>query len=573
MFPKSSGAMNQPHKPLRHEKSEDEDDRPNYEKMTPKIVMSEDRGSQDSLDSRWTLPRMKSYDAVVFDMLRVTPDDFASQITLLDEPVFKSIKPEELITCAWSSKDKHKLAPNIVAFTRRFNHVSFWVVREVLTAQTLKIRAEVLGHFVKIAKRLFELNNYHALMSVVSALQSAPVFRLMRTWNLLHKKERQTFEKLCELMSEDNNRERLREHMNTVKLPCIPYLGMYLQDLIYIDVAHPHSGGLESEQRSLQMNNIFRIIAEFQQSSYEHLSTLSHVQNYLKSVRYIEELQKFVEEDNYNLSLKIEPADTANDFNRSKDDLSALPGSPSCTSRPVPTTPSTPKFVPGHRKSRSLGTNFLCHSAPTESFSSLPSSVTSNGSRHLLDDSLLEDFTGSPLDCSINGQSRGSSEGSVSTISDDQDMLMRPIDSSSISSDDVVYSDLSDSSFSIQGCLKRKTMLKNGKKPSFSAWTRYWAGLWGTNLVFYAAKHLRGQERNDFKSSACKIVSIIDWVVVLTEDLQHCDVFQMTDPSKGNVYKFHGGSLMKAQQWFKHLNQASKANQGPKPPKNLMSFE
>ncbi|KAM9325537.1 ras-specific guanine nucleotide-releasing factor RalGPS1 isoform 2-T2 [Gastrophryne carolinensis] len=581
----------------------------------------EGSSSSDSLDGHSSDYANKSYDAVVFDVLKVTPEEFASQITLMDTPVFKAILPEELASCGWNKKEKHILAPNVVAFTRRFNQVTFWVVREILTTQTLKIRAEILSHFIKIAKKLLDLNNLHSLMAVVSALQSAPIFRLSKTWALLNRKDKTTFERLNYLLSKEDNYKRTREYIRNQKMVAmIPYLGIYLLDLIYIDSAYPASGSImENEQRSNQMNNILRIIADLQVScSYDHLATLPHVQKYLKSVRYIEELQKFVEDDNYKLSLRIEPGNSSPRLVSSKEDI-AGPSEvavtmrynrrPTCPDASMATNMPTPP-VSRHRKSRSLGNNVMCQFSVVESKSA---TFPSEKQRHLLDDSVLE--SQSPArSCAqpatfTNGISIGSSESSEFSEDVSASVLDRsrmyatlgpnwrvPVRNSPRSRSCVYSSSRSERSsawiqtssrpagacscilgsssgvVSMEGPVRRKTLLKEGKKPTLTSWTRYWVTLTGSTLLYFGAKSLRGNERKNYKSTPSKKMSILGWMVVLPDDPEHPDIFQLNNPDKGNVYKFQTGSRFHAILWHKHLDDACKGGRAPAPA-NLMSFE
>ncbi|XP_017784916.1 PREDICTED: ras-specific guanine nucleotide-releasing factor RalGPS1-like isoform X7 [Nicrophorus vespilloides] len=446
----------------------------------------------------------RNYSCPVFDVLRISPEELANQVTLLDLPPFLHIQPDELTSCAWNKKNKLTVAPNIVAFTRRFNHVSFWTVQEILSGATAKQRSEILGHFVKIAKKLYELNNLHSLFAIISALQSASVYRLSKTWAYLSKKDRQSFEKLAEVFSDNNNWSNLRSHIESLKLPCIPYLGLYLTDLVYIDMAHPHSGGLESQQRSLKMNNILRIISNYQHSNYSQLAVLPHVRDYLHSIRYIEELQKFVEDDQYKLSLKLEPPSPppSSSSCSSKESvivdataiasLNLSPAKASSGSLRLHAVTAGSRFIPGHRKCRSLGTK----------------------------------------------------------LTDDCD----------------------DQTCSMQGCVRRKTLLKHGRKPTVTSWQRYWIQIWASSLAYFTPKSFKGTQRSDFKREPCKLVSLTGCHVLLGDNSLHPDLFKIVDHQRGNIYKFKAGTSGMAERWIRHIQQAARSEQSPLPT-NLMTFE
>merc|ERR1711963_165317 len=329
-------------------------------------------------------------------------EEIACQLTLIDLEIFKLIRPDELTSCAWTKRSKLEVAPNVVKFTQRFNHTSFWVIEEILKPSLTRDRAEILTHFIHVAKKCHDLNNLHTEYAIISALQSASIFRLKKTWNLLSKRDKNVFDKLYELFSEEANFEKLRKHLDVLALTskdCIPYLGLYLTDLIHIDMAHPYTGGLETNQRMIKMNNILRIISELQRSNYEYLIKNEECHTYLRSLRYIDELQKFVEDDQWKRSLALEPNQLKVPDSEIEDKtlMGNLNLSPSKHPSSIQNAhgsgvggAATRPFVPGHRRAKSDGCGMFFYNNKKQEYVQ-DEKFRANYSHHLLDDSKLDE--------------------------------------------------------------------------------------------------------------------------------------------------------------------------------------
>jgi len=159
----------------------------------------------------------------------------ADQLSIIDQELFFEIKPRECLNQNWKKKNNKTLAPNIIRMIDQFNHVCKWIQIEILLCKTLKERGKFIKKAIRMAKRCMDNQNYNALCAINTALNAAPIFRLTHAWNLVKKAEIKVFEQIKELFSHHKNQKNLRAALRNATSPSIPHIGIFLQDLVFID--------------------------------------------------------------------------------------------------------------------------------------------------------------------------------------------------------------------------------------------------------------------------------------------------------------------------------------------------
>jgi len=204
------------------------------------------------------------------DVLDFEPVEIARQLSLLTQDLFKKIKPEELLGTGWMKKDKLTRSPGVCAVIRHFNRVNNVVLSEILKREQLSDRKAAIKKCVVVASECAKLGNFDSVMAISSAFENQAVFRLRKTWEALEK-ENDDFITFIQSLTElpKNHYARLRDKLRQTPPPVLPYLGMYLTDLNFIE-EQPNSfdGGLVNFFKFHTIANTIREIQQFQLDDY-----------------------------------------------------------------------------------------------------------------------------------------------------------------------------------------------------------------------------------------------------------------------------------------------------------------
>lgn len=208
------------------------------------------------------LPSLSIYtrQAVLLDF---KSEQIAEQMTLLDAELFLKIEiPEVLI---WAQEQNEERSPNLTRFTEHFNKMSYWARSRILEQNEAKDRERYVVKFIKIMKHLRKINNFNSYLALLSALDSAPIRRL--EWQ---KHITEGLKEYCALIDSSSSFRAYRQALGETQPPCIPYIGLVLQDLTFVHIGNSDllpEGSINFSKRWQQFN-IVENMKRFKKGTY-----------------------------------------------------------------------------------------------------------------------------------------------------------------------------------------------------------------------------------------------------------------------------------------------------------------
>ncbi|KII74394.1 Ral guanine nucleotide dissociation stimulator-like 1 [Thelohanellus kitauei] len=246
-----------------------------WKKLGMKFFKSHMSKSDDESCSQEKVKKSSSFTKLFIETKRqrsltdFLPREIAETFTKYDAVLLKQLNVSDCLGALWGkrSKKKKKFLSTVTPTVDQFNMVSNIVVtsitRRIRDKVERKSSTHVIEHWIGVCEELKRLRNFTSLQAICSSLNSFEVYNLKKEWSLVSKQLLEKFEEHQKFLSSDENYRAMREYLKTEgssvtteftpkktflrmrpqksTVPCgtIPYLGMFLADLIAIDEMFP----------------------------------------------------------------------------------------------------------------------------------------------------------------------------------------------------------------------------------------------------------------------------------------------------------------------------------------------
>uniref|UniRef100_A0A452R0W8 Rap guanine nucleotide exchange factor 1 n=1 Tax=Ursus americanus TaxID=9643 RepID=A0A452R0W8_URSAM len=212
--------------------------------------------------------------------------EIAEQLTLLDAELFYKIEIPEVLL--WAKEQNEEKSPNLTQFTEHFNNMSYWVRSIIMLQEKAQDRERLLLKFIKIMK----------VRPGLPPAEAGPRAGQRRVGWV----REEGLAEYCTLIDSSSSFRAYRAALSEVEPPCIPYLGLILQDLTFVHLGNPdYIDGKVNFSKRWQQFNILDSMRCFQQAHYD-IRRNDDIINFFNDFS-----DHLAEEALWELSLKIKP--------------------------------------------------------------------------------------------------------------------------------------------------------------------------------------------------------------------------------------------------------------------------
>ena len=171
-----------------------------------------------------------------FYVLNFKPEEIAQYLTYESYQMLSDIPESELYNKNYARKDKDIKAPHIKKIFDRYEKLTYFIIEDICSYDHLSDRVDVIEKWIKIAFVCNDLKNFNDLIMLNTLFCHYLLKKsLKNTWAKLSKKTLNYLDKMNKICSGNQCYKKIRNEIFKCKCPYVPYIGIILKELTYIE--------------------------------------------------------------------------------------------------------------------------------------------------------------------------------------------------------------------------------------------------------------------------------------------------------------------------------------------------